>query len=679
MISILLYGRNDSYGYNLHKRVAISINCMAEVLDGPDDEIIFVDYNTPDDFPTMLEAIQDTLTRRAKSLVKVVRVRPLDHFPFAEKTHLKALEPHARNAGLRRSNPRNRWVLSTNTDMIFVPRTGKSLTAIVGELPDGHYGIPRFELPETLWESLDRLDPIATIEKVERWGWEYHLNEVALSDPPIMFDAPGDFQLMLRQDLFDIDGFDESMLLGWHVDSNIAKRLSIRHGNVTDLSASLFGYHCDHTRQVTPMHKKNAPANDLAKFAYGVSKAELEEQRSSWGFNANEIDVFSLENSVHRRFTNALSSITQNPQANLTFSSYTIEGTDSSTITAEHRAPFIADLVSSLPRQTSLYWVGAKDQNFSLVQEISSELNFQAPLEFLDVEEFMGTEVATILDGKVHAHQSVFICNFTGLEGHQSLVAQAVTYFLSLKCEHYPNCPNPARFIGIGASNGLFESFWESKIVSAKTPFSLGFKHGLAELPRASTLENENKNNAGIFDLLSGSIPGVAGMRSPSGAIEAIPGVPGPVSFGPFHWPPFGDYELQVTLGNFRRQTSSLNWASTLAITEKLISRGNKLGFFLPLGVAFAKLMSLLRLGPFGTIYFEVSYGGGKSFMSFGVFKRNGTLKLRRLISFLSSSRDSHNFLGLNVMVRTSGHYSFEIKSISIASRETEGQTQHWN
>ena len=31
MISIVLYGRNDNYGYNLHKRAALSLNCMAEV------------------------------------------------------------------------------------------------------------------------------------------------------------------------------------------------------------------------------------------------------------------------------------------------------------------------------------------------------------------------------------------------------------------------------------------------------------------------------------------------------------------------------------------------------------------------------------------------------------------------------------------------------------------------
>ncbi len=64
MISVILYGRNDAHGYNLHRRAALSLNCLAEVLTDPDDEIVFVDYNTPDELPTFIEAIADTLTDR---------------------------------------------------------------------------------------------------------------------------------------------------------------------------------------------------------------------------------------------------------------------------------------------------------------------------------------------------------------------------------------------------------------------------------------------------------------------------------------------------------------------------------------------------------------------------------------------------------------------------------------
>ena len=104
MISIVLYGRNDNYGYNLHKRAALSLNCMAEVLTDPADEILFVDYNTPDDYPTFPEAIQDTLTKRAREILRILRVRPRIHERFKPKTRLMALEPIARNVAVRRSS-----------------------------------------------------------------------------------------------------------------------------------------------------------------------------------------------------------------------------------------------------------------------------------------------------------------------------------------------------------------------------------------------------------------------------------------------------------------------------------------------------------------------------------------------------------------------------------------------
>ena len=162
MLSVILYGRNDSYGYNLHKRAAISLNCIAEMLSGEHDEIIFVDYNTPNDLPTFIEAIYDTLTPRARWVLRVLRVRPeVHHRLYGTRTHLAALEAICRNIGVRRSNPQNRWILSTNTDMIFVPRNREyDLTSTVSDLADGHYILPRFELPEPSGNrSPERIQP----------------------------------------------------------------------------------------------------------------------------------------------------------------------------------------------------------------------------------------------------------------------------------------------------------------------------------------------------------------------------------------------------------------------------------------------------------------------------------------------------------------------------------------
>ena len=59
------------------------------------DEIIFVDYNTPNDLPTFIEAIYDTLTPRARWLLRVLRVRPEVHHAC---TAPAPTSPHSRRS-----------------------------------------------------------------------------------------------------------------------------------------------------------------------------------------------------------------------------------------------------------------------------------------------------------------------------------------------------------------------------------------------------------------------------------------------------------------------------------------------------------------------------------------------------------------------------------------------------
>ncbi len=307
MISIILYGRNDNYGYNLHKRAALSLNCMAEVLTDPSDEIIFVDYNTPDDFPTFPEAIQDTLTKRAREVLRILRVRPQVHERFKSRTRLLALEPIARNVAVRRASPLNRWVLSTNTDMIFVPLGGSSLTEIARHLAPGFYHAPRIEIPEILWESFDRNAPTNIISTVREWGSTLYLNEIVLGSKFIRYDGPGDFQLLLRSDLFENHGFDEDMLLGWHVDSNIAARMLLKYPEVGDLGRHVYGYHCDHTRQVTPAHSHLRVQNDWKRFVTNVAVAEIPRQAENWGCADDPIEEVRLAADPVRALQDAIS------------------------------------------------------------------------------------------------------------------------------------------------------------------------------------------------------------------------------------------------------------------------------------------------------------------------------------------------------------------------------------
>ena len=173
------------------------------------------------------------------------------------------LEPIARNVAVRRSNPANRLdPLDQYRDDLCSAR-GESLWRSWPHCR-GLYAIPRFEVPESLWESFDRSDPHRIMTEVARWGWDAFLNDVVFSVGICLavtigfcYDAPGDFQLVERADLFAVDGFDEEMLLGWHVDGNLFRRLSLYYGGqpTSDLADRVFGYHPNHLRQLTAVHR----------------------------------------------------------------------------------------------------------------------------------------------------------------------------------------------------------------------------------------------------------------------------------------------------------------------------------------------------------------------------------------------------------------------------------------
>lgn len=294
MISVVLYGRNDDYGYNIGKRAALSFNCIAELLTDSSDEILFTDYNTPDHLCTFPEAIQDTLTQRARDILRIFRIRPYAHEKFRTQTPLQLIEPVARNVAIRRSSHLNRWILSSNTDMIFVPLSGMSLSALVHGATSGFYHAPRLELPEALWESLDRYNPLRAIAALRTWGSTLHLNEVVLHENFVLYDNPGDFQLVQRADLFAYHGFNEQMILGWHVDSNLARRLGLVYNSVGDFGSAIYGYHCSHTRQATAMHSGSRTENSWRRFITDVSRPDIPEQANDWGCPKEAVEEIRL-------------------------------------------------------------------------------------------------------------------------------------------------------------------------------------------------------------------------------------------------------------------------------------------------------------------------------------------------------------------------------------------------
>jgi hypothetical protein len=575
MLSIVLYGRNDSYGYNLHKRAALGLNCMAELLDDPGDEILFVDYNTPDDFPTFPEAIADTLTAKVHARLRVLRVRPALHERFRARSHLQALEPVARNVAVRRSNPANRWILSTNTDMIFVARGDRSLSAIAGALAGGYYHIPRFELPESLWEGFDRLDPVSVIRQVDEYGRSMHLNEVTYAaEEWVKYDAPGDFQLIRREDLFAIDGFDEEMLLGWHLDTNIARRLYLLHGKVGDASGDVLGYHCDHTRQVTPAHEQKAPRNDLKRFSFDVQSPTLPAQRESWGCRSDSVEEIRLTRAIHRQYCDlvtdpalyegAAPAVPVVPSPDLPPPPYD----------ARHVLPFLVDSFASLPRSLTLAWLGGRSDMLTLFSRAWERLGFSGvilvdhwALQFLP--ESLPSPVRVVDAARLEA-ADVFVFDFgapsisspSDPNSGDARVLDALfeefirNAFLRLAESEAVRSRSQShrRFICIDSVDNEYHALVRSRLVTAIAPFSVRLRQGFVRQEADSTLPSwhwplpeQTVESIHRIDLLPLLEPGDGGTRS--GVVIVAPfGRRGYACRGPRQRLPMGAYRVDFTV-----------------------------------------------------------------------------------------------------------------------------------
>ncbi|MGC2855631.1 hypothetical protein ACM64Y_09150 [Novispirillum sp. DQ9] len=372
MLSIIVYGRNDSHWSNLPKRAALSLNCLAMVLSDPDDEILFVDYNSPDDLPTFPEAIADTLTTAARKRLRVIRVREHHHRRFAGLTPLPVIEAVSRNVGLRRMNPANRWVLHTNSDMLFVLPDGQSLSQLVAGLEEALYLLPRHEIPETLWGGLDRQDPAGALGLVRQVSASLRLNAVVECYPETRYDYSGDFQLLPAERLRAIGGFDERMLFRGECDPNIAKRLALSGLPARSLAGALAGYHCGHYRGIRGGSAR--PQNDFEIFFNQVTEACPAEQAADWGLAEETLEDFRL--TEPRSLPTMLSALLPPPETSPEVIAYPPRHRQSLCYAPASLAPFLADLLWTLPKERGVQYIGLNPTTAHLVEQIASALGF---------------------------------------------------------------------------------------------------------------------------------------------------------------------------------------------------------------------------------------------------------------------------------------------------------------
>lgn len=386
MISILVYGRNDDYGAKLQRRAALSLNSIAEILTQPDDEIVFVDYNTSDEFVTFPEAIDDTLSEAARRRIRVVRVRPDFHTQRVGPSGAAVVESIARNIGLRHTNPANRWVLSTNPDVLLIS-SGEALAAALQNARDGYYGAPRHELPRFMWEQLRRSEPKQVADQVRAWCDVLPLREAVLHHrPDIGFDAPGDFQLAPRADYFAIGGFDERMQRAWHVDSNLAVRMASRLGLPSRLPSGPVVFHCEHTSGTQTKHAAQRQEDSWDQFVEQVADDPWSDP--NWGAPDQDFEIIDLN---HHPAQGLVSILAEGADAadrrDIGDFVYGPETYGNIPRHRLHAALFLLDRLLNFDRRARVVgWIGSDAVNREFVSQFLVEAGFQPLANEADAE-----------------------------------------------------------------------------------------------------------------------------------------------------------------------------------------------------------------------------------------------------------------------------------------------------
>jgi hypothetical protein len=250
-------------------------------------------------------------------------------------------------------------------------------------LADGCWHLPRFELPETLWEGLDRRDAPGSMAFLKTCGPAFHLHEVVYSNRETVFDGPGDFQLMLRADLERINGFDERMVSGWHVDSNMSRRMALLHGEIRSLLDHCFAYHCDHTRMAGLHHGRDRVENDLRRFYENVVTPEVAEQAETWGLAGVALEEFRLSQGSAERYRRALTAALPAPQQGLYETSYQTAWHGMHYPPA-HVLPYLCESFVTLPRHIRIAWFGVRRPLLELFLAALPAMGFHRPVMIPD-------------------------------------------------------------------------------------------------------------------------------------------------------------------------------------------------------------------------------------------------------------------------------------------------------
>lgn len=256
--SVILASKNDNYGGNLHKRTTMALTSLIE----HHDEVVFVDWKTVDG-NGVIPNIKKNLPHTKK--LKWVQVpKDLLKKNYSAIANYTIIESIGRNVGIRRTE--NDFIVSTNIDIISTPLDFNQLNT------NTFYTVQRRDVDESFHLSFENYESLYShlISNRDSFNPKPRINTEQNEDKWSLIICPGDYQIGHRDIWFDMKGFEESVLFGCGIDSNVMKKASFS-SNIQVLEHYIF--HLNHGKtadrdedeSVPPMSDQKSIINNFTK------------------------------------------------------------------------------------------------------------------------------------------------------------------------------------------------------------------------------------------------------------------------------------------------------------------------------------------------------------------------------------------------------------------------------
>lgn len=254
--SVILTSRNDNYGGNLHKRTTMALKSLIE----NHDEVIFVDWKTVNG-EGVISNIKHDLPKTGKlKYVQVPKEFLKEKCPhIADYTIIESI---GRNIGIRLAT--NDYIISTNIDIVTTPLDDSILKENV------FYTVPRRDVDESFHLSFNDYESLYKSLWDNRDGYRAKERFETDNDKWSLINCCGDYQIGHKNVWYQMKGFEESVLFGCGIDTNVMKKASM-YSDIQVLDHYVFhlnhGKHGnrDEDESVPPMSDQNEIIRDFVE------------------------------------------------------------------------------------------------------------------------------------------------------------------------------------------------------------------------------------------------------------------------------------------------------------------------------------------------------------------------------------------------------------------------------